>query len=148
MEPFEFESIIAIKKTPTLFFASAPSSRQTQANRMSRKTSFRLIKHLTASVLALSFFGAAQLDAASIPQTIKTSIQRRVDYAYNTGIVIGIVDRNGRAFYSYGSTSIVGGTLPDENTLYEIGSISKVFTATLLAQMVENGDVELSDPVA
>ncbi|MBT5706750.1 beta-lactamase family protein [Verrucomicrobia bacterium] len=115
---------------------------------MPRNTSFRLIKHLTAAVLSLPFFGASLLDAASVPEAIKTSIQRRVDYAYNPGIVIGIVDPNGRAFYSYGSTSIVGGTLPNENTLYEIGSISKVFTATLLAQMVENGDVELSDPVA
>jgi serine-type D-Ala-D-Ala carboxypeptidase/endopeptidase len=148
MDPIELKSIIAIKETPTLFFASALSSLQTQANRMPRKTSFRQIKNLAVVVLSLSFFGTVQFEAATVPQSIKTSIQRRVDYAYNPGIVIGIVDRNGRDFYSYGTTSIVGGTLPDENTLYEIGSISKVFTATLLAQMAENGDVKLSDPVA
>ena len=134
--------------TSSLFFAKSPPSLQAQVKRMLRNTSFRPIKHLTAVVLSLSFIGGAHLNAGTVSQTIKTSIQRRVDYAYNTGIVIGIVDRNGRDFYSYGKTSIVGGTLPDENTLYEIGSVSKVFTATLLAQMVENGDVDLSDTVA
>ena len=36
----------------------------------------------------------------------------------------------------------------DGDTLYEIGSITKVFTSLLLADMVERGEVALEDPVA
>ena len=40
------------------------------------------------------------------------------------------------------------GKLPlDGNTVFEIGSISKVFTSTLLALMAEEGTVRLDDPV-
>ena len=85
--------------------------------------------------------------AATITSSIERTIQRRVDFGYNPGIVIGIVDENGRDFYGYGETTLETNETPNEHTLYEIGSISKVFTATLLAQMVENGDLEYSNTV-
>ncbi len=36
---------------------------------------------------------------------------------------------------------------PDERTVYEIGSITKVFTSLLLAVMVEQGQVQLDEPI-
>src|SRR5262249_20556032 len=36
---------------------------------------------------------------------------------------------------------------PDEDTIFEIGSITKVFTGLLLAEMVERGLVKLDDPI-
>ena len=36
----------------------------------------------------------------------------------------------------------------DADAIYEIGSITKVFTATLLADMVSRGEVALADPIA
>ncbi|QYF73704.1 serine hydrolase [Cryobacterium sp. PAMC25264] len=40
-----------------------------------------------------------------------------------------------------------GGLGADETTVFEIGSITKTFTALLLAQAVERGEVTLTDPV-
>ncbi|MBA3365998.1 MAG: beta-lactamase family protein [Actinobacteria bacterium] len=40
------------------------------------------------------------------------------------------------------------GPLPDERTLFEIGSITKPFTGVLLADMVLRGDVRLEDPIS
>ena len=37
---------------------------------------------------------------------------------------------------------------PDADTVFEIGSITKVFTSLVLADMVVRGEVELDDPVA
>ncbi len=82
-----------------------------------------------------------------ITPAVQASIRARVDYAYNPGIVVGMVNADGRAYFGYGQTAYDSGVLPDAHTLYEIGSVTKVFTATLLAEMVARGEVQLDDPV-
>lgn len=84
----------------------------------------------------------------TIPDDIKAEMQARVDYGYVPGMVLGVVDASGRSFHAVGSTSLEIPRTPDNKTLFEIGSISKVFTSTLLAAMVEAGEVTLDDPVS
>lgn len=96
----------------------------------------------------ISLLGASDLFAAQISDAIKSSIQRRVDYGYNPGIVIGLINASGRDFYGYGSLDLESQQTPDEHTFYEIGSVTKVFTTSLLAEMVDRGDVTLDTPVA
>src|SRR6185436_19393048 len=62
------------------------------------------------------------------------------------GCVIGVINETGRQVYGYGLTTD-GGVRPDGKTVYEIGSISKTFTATLLALMVKDGTVRLDESV-
>jgi D-alanyl-D-alanine-carboxypeptidase/D-alanyl-D-alanine-endopeptidase len=63
------------------------------------------------------------------------------------GIVAGLLDADGtRRFFSAGSSGIEGRPL-DGHSVFEIGSITKAFTATLLADMVLRREVKLSDPV-
>ena len=50
--------------------------------------------------------------------------------------------------YSYGQSGNPARPKLDESTVFEIGSISKVFTATLLADMVRKGEAALEDPVS
>ncbi len=45
------------------------------------------------------------------------------------------------------SAATVQGALPDEQTLFELGSITKTFTALLLADAVTRGLIQLDDPV-
>ncbi len=59
------------------------------------------------------------------------------------GIVVGVLDPAGPRFVA-GGTGV--GARVDRNTLFEIGSISKVFTALILADMVNKGEVSLDDP--
>lgn len=49
------------------------------------------------------------------------------------------------AFAGFGRTSLPGGPAPDQNTVYEIGSITKGLTALVLADMVLAGEVSLDD---
>jgi len=51
--------------------------------------------------------------------------------------VVGIVDRDGTQFYSHGKISNAINATVDQNTIFAIGSNTKVFTTILLAQMVE-----------
>ena len=49
--------------------------------------------------------------------------------------------------YNYGETAQGNGQMPDANSIYEIGSITKTFTATLLAYYANEGKVKLNDPI-
>ena len=48
---------------------------------------------------------------------------------------------------SYGSAESEMSLTANQDTVYRIGSITKMFTATMLEQLVEAGKVELTDPV-
>ena len=63
------------------------------------------------------------------------------------GIVVGIIEKGQMAIFGYGKVSEARPTAPDGRTLFEIGSNTKVFTALLLAIMVEEGLVSLDTPV-
>lgn len=64
------------------------------------------------------------------------------------GIVVGLLDEAGtRRVFAHGSPG--SSALPlDGESVFEIGSMTKVFTGILLADMVRRGEVELADPVA
>jgi CubicO group peptidase (beta-lactamase class C family) len=61
-------------------------------------------------------------------------------------IEIGILKNGRTTYYSYGETERGSGQLPNEHTLFEIGSITKTFTTTLLACTVNEGKLSLNDP--
>lgn len=63
------------------------------------------------------------------------------------GLSIGILEGSKTFFYAYGETERGNGKLPNENSIFEIGSISKTFTAILLADVVNKGKAKLSDPI-
>ena len=63
------------------------------------------------------------------------------------GLAIGIVKEGQSRVLGYGETVKGSGITPDGDTLYEIGSISKLFTSVLLASLVQSGDVTLNDPL-
>src|SRR6185312_3563058 len=63
------------------------------------------------------------------------------------GLSIGIL-RNGKtSFYGYGEATKGEGNVPGARTLFEIGSITKTFTATMLGLAVGEGKMSLDDPV-
>ncbi len=79
---------------------------------------------------------------------IAAIIRQRVESRKTPGIVVGVFDAAGARFISYGTGGPTGPAELDRNTLFEIGSVTKVFTATILADMVTRGEVRLDDPVA
>lgn len=83
------------------------------------------------------------LSADSIKRIIKTE----VDNKRSKGIVVGVISEKGSRVFAYGKLRD-GGPEADGNTLYEIGSITKVFTTLILADMVQKGEVRLDDPVS
>jgi CubicO group peptidase (beta-lactamase class C family) len=64
------------------------------------------------------------------------------------GMVVGVVGPQGRRVISYGHLNQGDPRPLNGDTVFEIGSVGKVFTALLLAAMVQKGEVALADPVA
>src|SRR5580704_15706465 len=86
---------------------------------------------------------------AADPAEIRSVLENRVDLGKKTvGIVVGTIDEKGRAVIGYGKLAKDREEKPDGETVFEIGSITKVFTALLLADMVERGEMKLDDPIS
>jgi CubicO group peptidase (beta-lactamase class C family) len=80
---------------------------------------------------------------------VKSILQDRIERAKKSvGIVVGLVDEKGSRVIAFGKPGVDGKQALDGNSVFEIGSVTKVFTATLLADMVERGEVSLSDPIS
>lgn len=64
------------------------------------------------------------------------------------GLSIGIIKNGKTSIYNYGETAKNSKKLPDGNTLFEIGSLTKTYTGTLLAYYVNKGVISLNDPIS
>ena len=78
----------------------------------------------------------------------KMLAQRIDDFHQGVGIVVGVIEPQGRRIVTYGAVDPGDSRPLTGDTVFEIGSTTKVFTSLLLADMVRRGEVALSDPVA
>ncbi len=72
-----------------------------------------------------------------------SKMQQTITPAMSIGVLNGLKAN----FYNYGKTNLVDDLHPLSTTLYEIGSITKTFTAFILADAVVNKKVSLEDPI-
>ena len=81
---------------------------------------------------------------------IRKILVDRVDVQkQSVGLVVGVLEAGGlRRIVAYGKRAVGDNRPLDGETVFEIGSITKVFTALLLADAVQRGEVALDDPVA
>jgi CubicO group peptidase (beta-lactamase class C family) len=71
----------------------------------------------------------------------------RVEY-HIPGLSVGIVQNKQLSWTKgFGFADIEKKIVPDENTVYQIASLSKTFASILLMQQVELGKVDLDDPI-
>ncbi len=113
---------------------------------------------VTQAALALSLifcFSAHNAQAQSLPPRLASRpevvamLRQRVDVQHHgNAIVVGVINKKGREIIAYGQFDKADPRVPNGETVYEIGSITKVFTSLLLCDMVVKGEVSLNDPVA
>jgi serine-type D-Ala-D-Ala carboxypeptidase/endopeptidase len=103
-----------------------------------------LIGALAASIGGVRAYADAPSDDA-----IHAILQERVGKdRENTGIVAVVSDSAGSRLFAYGAPGTPDNRKLDGDTVFEIASITKVLTALILTDMVERGEVAMTDPVA
>ena len=104
-----------------------------------------VILNVTAPVGAQTSPEAGHRSDAQVRQILAD----RVDtHRQSVGIVVGVIEPGGRRVITHGQLAKGDSRVLDGRTVFEVGSITKVFTALLLAEAVRRGEVSLTDPVA
>jgi CubicO group peptidase (beta-lactamase class C family) len=121
---------------------------------MMKKTLRLLLFALSLATISLATISVAQTQtapASAMPTEaeIRQILVDRIDAQHQgVGIVVGVVGPEGRRIVAYGHLE-KGDTRPlNGDTVFEIGSVSKVFTSLLLTDMAQRGQVALDDPVS
>ena len=105
----------------------------------------RMLRTLVA--LALAVVAVSAQEPPAIDAVTRAALANRVEGRHTVGIEVGLATREGRTYAGQGAVA-KGGAQPTKDTVFEIGSITKVFTALLLADMIERQEVALDDPVS
>jgi len=86
-------------------------------------------------------------DNKPLANDIKKIVQLQTNLKRDVSVIVGINEKGKRWIFPFGKKSFSDPVIPDQNTVYEIGSISKTFTAILLADMYQKGYLDINDPV-
>lgn len=101
---------------------------------------------LTSLAILLLVFTVYSQDKRTLDPTLKSKIEDRIAKGIHQSLAIALIDKDGVSYYNFGATK-AGGANVDEQTIYEIGSVTKVFTGILLAKQSLDGDLSLDDNI-
>ncbi|QOU02720.1 beta-lactamase [Pseudomonas fluorescens] len=107
-------------------------------------------QHLLSGVrnfTALAVFIAAGncLAATDLQAVVDANVKPLMQQQAIPGLVVGVVQDGKAQYFNYGVAATDTRQPVSENTLFEVGSVSKTFTATLAGYAVATGALTLSD---
>ena len=104
---------------------------------------------LTITALALLLIGQTALAQPNkLHATVDAAVQPAIEQYRIPGLAVAIVHKGERHFFNYGVASRESGQAVSEHSLFELGSVSKLFTATLGAYAQGEGKLRLDDPAS
>ena len=116
---------------------------------MSRSKARLARRPLAVSIILLLAALVSEAAAQPLPsnESVAGLLQARLGSKPESVIVVGLYERKATRTVAFGPS---GSKAPvsDGDTVFEIGSITKTFTAALLADMVVRGEVRITDPVS
>ncbi len=108
-----------------------------------------IIRRAFLFLAGLALCCASTLSQVPSDAEIHKILADRVGAADNgIGIVVGVIDSNGRRVIAYGSLAKNDNRRLDGDTVFEIGSMTKVFTSLVLMDMTRRGEIALNDPIS
>lgn len=108
---------------------------------MKKSLSYLVLWSLSASCVA------ADLSSQQVTSLVKAAIEPLMEQQEIPGMSVAILYKGRAQFINAGVADLASGRRVTENTLFELGSVSKTFTGVLAGVMIRNGDIALNDPV-
>jgi serine-type D-Ala-D-Ala carboxypeptidase/endopeptidase len=105
----------------------------------------------SGTLVLMSAARAQALPESPVPpdSEIRRILVDRIAGAWKgVGIVVGVIEPKGTRVVADGSLDKGDKRPLNGDTIFEIGSVTEVFTSLLLTDMVQRGEVALADPVA
>ena len=104
---------------------------------------------LTITALALLLIGQTALAQPNeLRAVVDAAVQPAIEQYRIPGLAVAIIHKGERHFFNYGVADRNGGQAVHEHSLFELGSVSKLFTATLGAYAQAEGKLRLDDPAS
>jgi len=109
---------------------------------------FNHLKRIVLLSFLLVFTTHCQKENQEITEEKEIEIRTQKEVALGTtpGIIVGTIKNGEIRTYAFGKANIAENTGIDSYTIFEIGSITKTFTALLAAQQTLNGNLDLQNP--
>ncbi|WP_263260557.1 class C beta-lactamase [Pseudomonas sp. RIT-PI-S] len=101
-----------------------------------------------AGLMAQAALAGQSPPQAPLPSAVEPAVRAVMARHHIPGMVIAVSDHGKQSFFSYGVASKETGQPVTPRTLFEIGSISKTFTATLATYAQAQGQLSLTDPIS
>lgn len=109
----------------------------------------KILRRLScALVLTVSLLPLAATDAADMQTQAHEAFSGAITKYDIPGLVVGVTHRGTHQFYVYGMASRADRVPVTPDTLFELGSVSKLFTATLAALAEQRGLLSLDMPAS
>lgn len=106
-----------------------------------------IIRSVTLGLALLLWCNRTGAQTTMTDDEIRKLLRDQVEHLQSPGIVVGLIDAHGPKVLACGKTAREGGIDVDGDTIFEIGSATKVFTGLLLTEMAQQGEVKLDDPI-
>lgn len=98
-----------------------------------------------SGTLALAQTKEPALEHSQIEQILRDRVERD---GQGVGLAAAVIENDQPVFANAGMQDVDGETPIDQHTIFEIGSVTKIFTNLLLAQLVAENKIDLDKPVA
>jgi beta-lactamase class C len=103
----------------------------------------RIIVMITLPIL----FHTTSASASETNQFVETTVQQFMHQTHAPGVAVALVQDGKPAVYVFGKADIDKNTPVTTNTIFEVGSITKLFTAILLTDDVIQHKLQLTDNI-
>lgn len=100
----------------------------------------------------MSFTGMTQVSAdnklkSKRDSTVQHAVLNFMKDSSRVGLSVGILDNGNEYIYNYGEVVKGSKKKPTKNTIYEIGSITKTFTALLIAHAINDHKLDINEDI-
>lgn len=103
---------------------------------------------LFTGIRAMQESGEIEIAAIQEITNIDEIVKPYMEHEDTKGLSIGVYDNGQITYHDYGICSDENPVPPTNKSIYEIGSITKTFTAAILVQMVQEGKVKYDDSIS